>query len=151
MNSPATNCARTLELIIRDVAELPDRNSPEGWPEAMIVTGDELRKIVSRHLADALAAADAEVERLREECAKAEKLWKTAAIDAERARTTLGGMENAARILDASATRAEAARNALRAALARIIAADECICARQPGAGTMLNNAIIAARALVGK
>jgi len=32
--------------ICREVAELPDRNSPEGWPEAMLVTHDELRSIV---------------------------------------------------------------------------------------------------------
>jgi hypothetical protein len=35
-----------IDLIIRDVAELPDRNSPDDWPEAMLVTGDELRNII---------------------------------------------------------------------------------------------------------
>lgn len=30
----------------REVAELSDRGSPEGWPEAMLVTADELRSIV---------------------------------------------------------------------------------------------------------
>lgn len=40
-----------VESIIRDVAELPDRTSPEDWPEAMLVTADELRTI----LRDALA------------------------------------------------------------------------------------------------
>jgi hypothetical protein len=34
------------DQIIRAVAELPDRNSPEGWPEAMLVTADELRQIL---------------------------------------------------------------------------------------------------------
>lgn len=32
--------------VCRTVAELPDRNSPEDWPEAMLVTADELRSIV---------------------------------------------------------------------------------------------------------
>lgn len=31
--------------------ELPDRNSPEDWPEAMLVTGPELRNIVLTALA----------------------------------------------------------------------------------------------------
>jgi hypothetical protein len=34
--------------IVRDVAELPDRSSPDDWPEAMIVTDAELREIVIR-------------------------------------------------------------------------------------------------------
>lgn len=33
-------------LIVREVAELPDRTSPDDWPEAMIVTADELNEIV---------------------------------------------------------------------------------------------------------
>jgi hypothetical protein len=33
--------------IIRSVAELPDRNSPEDWPEAMLVTADELRALLA--------------------------------------------------------------------------------------------------------
>lgn len=32
------------------VAELPDRTSPEDWPEAMLVTGDELAQIVEDEL-----------------------------------------------------------------------------------------------------
>ena len=34
--------------VIRCVAELPDRNSPEDWPEAMLVTVEELRMILER-------------------------------------------------------------------------------------------------------
>lgn len=34
------------DRVVLAVAELPDRNSPEGWPEAMIVTGDELRMLI---------------------------------------------------------------------------------------------------------
>lgn len=44
--------AEKIELIIRDVAELPDRTSPEDWPEALIVTGDELEEILTRHLSE---------------------------------------------------------------------------------------------------
>ena len=36
----------TANSICRAVAELPDRNSPEDWPEAMLVTHDELKDII---------------------------------------------------------------------------------------------------------
>jgi len=39
-----------IDLIVRDVAELPDRDSPDDWPEAMLVTADELRSIVENRL-----------------------------------------------------------------------------------------------------
>lgn len=39
------------EQVCCDVAELPDRNSPDDWPEAMLVTHDELRNIVLDALA----------------------------------------------------------------------------------------------------
>lgn len=39
------------EKIVRDVAELPDRDSPDDWPEAMLVTSDELAAIVLAALA----------------------------------------------------------------------------------------------------
>lgn len=58
MNTP-TRAGAIAALIVRDVAELPDRNSPEGWPEAMLVTADELASIVTRHL-PALLSAGAE-------------------------------------------------------------------------------------------
>lgn len=32
--------------VIQAVAELPDRTSPEDWPDAMLVTADELRAIL---------------------------------------------------------------------------------------------------------
>lgn len=43
-----------VESIVRSVAELPDRNSPEEWPEAMLVTADELASIVTAALAPAV-------------------------------------------------------------------------------------------------
>lgn len=36
--------------VLRDVAELPDRTSPDDWPEAMLVTADELRAILTARL-----------------------------------------------------------------------------------------------------
>lgn len=44
---------RLAERIVLEVAEIPDRNSPEDWPEAMLVTCDELRGIVLSALSDA--------------------------------------------------------------------------------------------------
>lgn len=38
-----------IDNVLRDVAELPDRNSPEDWPEAMLVTCAELRQIIVAH------------------------------------------------------------------------------------------------------
>jgi hypothetical protein len=34
------------DMVVEEVQELPDRTSPDDWPDAMLVTGDELRKIV---------------------------------------------------------------------------------------------------------
>lgn len=44
---------RLIDNVIREVAELPDRTSPEDWPEAMLVTPDELRAILEREEAEA--------------------------------------------------------------------------------------------------
>lgn len=43
--------AGLIEKIIQEVAELPDRTSPDDWPEAMLVTADELRAILLTPLA----------------------------------------------------------------------------------------------------
>lgn len=40
------------DAIVRAVAELPDRTSPEDWPEVMLVTADELHSIIVRVLGD---------------------------------------------------------------------------------------------------
>lgn len=50
------NISEKIELIIRDVAELPDRTSPEHWPEALILTSDELEEILSKHLTESFTA-----------------------------------------------------------------------------------------------
>lgn len=39
-----------VQKIVRDVAELPDRTSPEDWPEAMLVTSKELAGIIRKAL-----------------------------------------------------------------------------------------------------
>lgn len=52
--------ATTIDTIVRDVAELSNRTSPEDWPEAMLVTAAELETILCNCLgpqADALAEA----------------------------------------------------------------------------------------------
>lgn len=47
---PSEDAKDAINDIIRDVAELPDRSSPPGWPEAMCVMADELRVILRRYL-----------------------------------------------------------------------------------------------------
>ena len=42
--------ALLIKQIVRAVAELPDRTSPDDWPEAMLVTDEELRNILDEHL-----------------------------------------------------------------------------------------------------
>lgn len=42
--------------VIRDVAELPDRDSPEDWPESMVVTGPELEAIIKHRLLEVVPA-----------------------------------------------------------------------------------------------
>ena len=41
-----------IENIIRDVAELPGRSSPDDWTEALIVTSDELDEILIQEIGD---------------------------------------------------------------------------------------------------
>jgi hypothetical protein len=43
-----------LDLIVQDVSELPDRSSPDDWPEAMLVTSDELRRIITARIEQVL-------------------------------------------------------------------------------------------------
>ena len=42
--------ATIASIICQAVAELPDRDSPPDWPEAMLVTHDELQQIVANAL-----------------------------------------------------------------------------------------------------
>lgn len=43
--------------VLRDVAELPDRNSPDDEPDMMLVTADELKTILCNRLSEALATS----------------------------------------------------------------------------------------------
>jgi hypothetical protein len=45
-----------IDGVVRDVAELPDRTSPDNWPDAMLVTADELRSILLARLTLARSA-----------------------------------------------------------------------------------------------
>lgn len=38
-----------IDEVIKRIAELPDRTSPEDWPEAMLVTAEELRSILEEY------------------------------------------------------------------------------------------------------
>lgn len=53
-------CLRTIQAVligkvIQAVAELPDRTSPDDWPEAMLVTAAELTAILEVALSEAEA------------------------------------------------------------------------------------------------
>ena len=52
--------AATIDAIIRDIGELPDYDSPDEWPDALMATAAELRVILERHLASHQAAGGAE-------------------------------------------------------------------------------------------
>lgn len=41
---------RVMDDIVREVAELPDRTSPEDRPDMMLVTADELRAILATRI-----------------------------------------------------------------------------------------------------
>lgn len=52
--APAIDVSELAISVCQRVAELPDRNSPEGWPDAMLVTIDELGEIVRDEIMQAL-------------------------------------------------------------------------------------------------
>lgn len=52
-----------IEKVIRDVCELPDRSSPEGQPEMMLVTGEELDAILQERLEEAALLSTSSAER----------------------------------------------------------------------------------------
>lgn len=45
-----------IERIVKRVAELPDRSSPDDWPEAMLVTAHELDFILRDELRSELSS-----------------------------------------------------------------------------------------------
>jgi hypothetical protein len=46
---------RFVNAVLSDVAELPDRTSPEDEPDMMLVTAEELKTILCQRLSEALA------------------------------------------------------------------------------------------------
>lgn len=48
------------DQIVQRVVELPDRSSPEDWPEAMLVTGPELLAIVTEEIEAARGKEEAQ-------------------------------------------------------------------------------------------
>ncbi len=50
MTRDADALRRLIETVIQRVAELPDRTSPDDWPDAMLVTAPELETILSECL-----------------------------------------------------------------------------------------------------
>lgn len=82
MQGEAKLSDRFIGEVIQNVAELPDRNSPDDWPEAMLVTSEELQEILISVHEDVPAvtyppSASAEIARLQKELEEARK-------DAER-------------------------------------------------------------------
>lgn len=61
-----------IDGVILDVSELPDRTSPAGFPDAMIVTAAELRTIIEKRLVDTAlhAILDADEPFTCEDCSK---------------------------------------------------------------------------------
>jgi hypothetical protein len=68
-----------IERIVTEIAELPDRTSPDDWPEAMLVTGEELTTILRHHLADAGAptrhAPEPVGDRVEAACRELHEWW----------------------------------------------------------------------------
>lgn len=45
-----------IDAFIRDVSEMPDRSSPSDWPDAMLVTGEELNEMLHTFVAKVLTS-----------------------------------------------------------------------------------------------
>lgn len=83
--------AREEEMItrvVRRVAELPDRTSPDEWPEAMLVTADELQQIVSEEAADLLVRLIAQTEETEKWKARVESLAHMVRLRDQQAENT---------------------------------------------------------------
>ena len=53
--------AEWISRVVSEIANMNDRNSPEDWPEAMLVTADELTEIIGRHFSESMACAARDV------------------------------------------------------------------------------------------
>lgn len=61
----ARKAKRIADIVLQEVLDLPDRNSPEDWPEACLVTGEELHGIVLA-ACETAALPEPEVEAAKE-------------------------------------------------------------------------------------
>ncbi|MEL7112852.1 MAG: hypothetical protein AAGK93_07920, partial [Pseudomonadota bacterium] len=78
------NLDEICQFIIQDVAELPDRTSPDEWPDAMIVTGAELEQIIINAMENfAARPAMEETESLRAQIAALKAALTPFAAEAE--------------------------------------------------------------------
>jgi hypothetical protein len=72
---------QVMEDVIQRIAELPDRDSPDDWPEAMLVTADELRTILIDEfggLTNQVSLLTAKLEKSCDNTDRAIEGWKRA-------------------------------------------------------------------------
>ena len=62
MTTDTDKLVEMARAVCRTVAELPDRNSPTDWPEAMLVTHDELNSIVIEKSRELISSLCGDVE-----------------------------------------------------------------------------------------
>lgn len=82
----------TIDAAIRWACELPDRTSPEDWPEALLITGAELETLIQN-------AFEERDERLAPHTAAAQAAAVAAAVLAERGALIRAGNKLAAFLL----------------------------------------------------
>ena len=61
------------DAVVKRVAELTDRSSPDDWPEAMLVTGAELHAIVADEITNRLAQHAASIAEVKTRLVELEK------------------------------------------------------------------------------
>ena len=72
-----------LDFLIRDLCEIPDRNSPEDQPQMLLVTAEEIRAAFDRHIPQRIAALETEVAHWKRlhECAQNANAFRQDAIE----------------------------------------------------------------------
>lgn len=91
--------------VIQRVADLPDRTSPDDWPEAMLVTADELSAILLQDVYAPLLARLSQLTSERDEALKAMRVE----LDDETPQTVAEGIAMLVLDLNSEHERAEAA------------------------------------------
>ncbi|SOE37597.1 hypothetical protein [Delftia acidovorans] len=90
---PVLDVRAIAAAVCQRVAELPDRNSPEDWPEAMLVTGQELIDVVTCELEQAQAAPALEAPAAPAEVGKLDAAAMPAQLSAIAAQAALDAKE----------------------------------------------------------